>query len=59
MASKMIGKRVDIIDKDSWFYGEWGVIIDVIDGNYFVAIANGRDCVPVFDRKDIRVRRER
>ena len=55
MKSKLIGKRVYITDKESIYYQEWGEIIDCIDGLYYIAIAQGRDSVPVFDRDQFKV----
>lgn len=52
------GKTVDITDKDSWFCGEWGTVIAQDEDGYHIAIANGTDSVPMFDRKQFRVRRE-
>ena len=57
MASKLIGKIAHITDKDSIYFGEWGVI-DYFDGEvYYIKIANGGDSVPVFDRDQFKVPR--
>ena len=59
MKSKLIGRRVYITDPDSIYFGEWG-IVDYFDGEvYGVRIANGRDAIPIFDRDQFRVPRER
>lgn len=55
---KLVGKRVIITDKESIYFGEWG-IIDYFDGEcYGVRIANGSDSVPVFDRDQFKVPRK-
>ena len=52
---KNIGKKCYIIDKESIYYNEWG-IIKHFDGEYYhVAIANGRDSLPIFKRNEIRI----
>ena len=57
MESKLIGKRAYITDKESIYFGEWG-IVDYFDGEwYYIKIANGSDSVPVFDRNQFRVPR--
>ena len=59
MKSKLIGKRVYITDTESIYHGEWGVV-DCFDGGvYYVKIANGSNAVPIFDRDQFRVPRER
>lgn len=53
-----IGKKCYIIDKESIYYGEWG-IIKHFDGEYYhVAIANGKNLV-IFKRNEIRIPRNR
>jgi hypothetical protein len=43
-----IGRKVNIIDKESMYYSEWGTV-QAFDGEYYhVAIANDTDCVPIF-----------
>lgn len=57
MKTKLIGKKAFITDKESVYFGEWG-IIDHFDGEcYHIKIAEGSDSVPVFDRDQFRVRR--
>ena len=57
MKSKLIGKRVIITDKESVYFGEWG-IIDDFDGDYYtVRIANDFKSLPVFQRNEFRVPR--
>ena len=52
---KDIGKRCYIINKDSIYFGEWGVVKH-FDGEYYhVAIANGTATLPVFDRKELKI----
>lgn len=58
MDSKLIGKIAFITDKDSMYYGEWGTIVDFDGDLYHIAIANGMDSIPVFGRKEFRVRRK-
>lgn len=55
---KNIGKKCYIIDKESVYYGEWGIIKNFDGEFYYVAIANGIDVLPIFDRKQIRIKRE-
>lgn len=56
--SKMIGKRAEIKDRSSWYFGEWGTIIDVDDdGCFYIAIADDKTSVPVFTRDQIKIRR--
>ena len=56
--SKLIGKRVIITDKESIYFGEWGIIDDFDGEIYYVKIANGSGSVPVFDRDQFRVPRK-
>ena len=47
------GMRVEIINKESTYYGEWG-IVRYIDGyDYYVALRDDTDSVWVFDREEI------
>lgn len=55
--TNLIGKKADIKDKDSWAYGEWGTIVDANDEYIYIAIADDRNCVLEFTRKEIRVRK--
>ena len=58
MADKNIGKKCIIIDKESIYYDEWGVI-KFYDGEYYhVSIANGNSTV-IFDRKQIKIPRKK
>jgi len=57
MENELIGKKVFITDKDSIFYNEWGIIKSCIGDDYYVAIANGTDSLPVFKRKEFTVPR--
>lgn len=55
-ALDMTGKIVDITAKESWAYGEWGVI-KYFDGEFYhVAIANDESTL-VFSRNEFKVRR--
>lgn len=55
--SKLIGKKVYITDKDSIYYNEWG-IIKYYDGEcYHIAIANGDDSLPIFNRDQFIIKR--
>lgn len=50
-----INKKCYITDKESVYYGEWG-IIKHFDGEYYhVAIADGKSCLAVFKRSEIRI----
>lgn len=52
---KNINKSCYIIDKESLYYGEWG-IIKHFDGEYYhIAIRNGTDILPIFKRNEIRI----
>lgn len=55
--SKLIGRRVYITDKDSIYYGEWGIIAHYDGECYHIAIAAGRDSSPIFDRDQFKVPR--
>ena len=57
MKSKLIGKKVFITDPESIYFEEWGIIKDFDGEVYYVAIANGNDAQPIFDRDQFRVRR--
>lgn len=58
MKSKLIGRRVYIIDKDSIYFGEWGIVTDYDGEAYHIRIADGSDSVPIFDRSQFRVPRK-
>lgn len=50
-----VGKAVFIKSPDSIYNGEWGVV-KYFDGDYYyVAIANGDDALPIFDRGELEV----
>lgn len=60
MKSNMIGKKVEIKDRYSLYFGEWGTIEAVDeDGTYYIAIAGDKSSMPVFSRDQIKVRRNR
>lgn len=52
---KLIGKKVIIIDKESFYYNEWGIVKDFDGKYYYVAIANGNDNIPIFTRNQIKL----
>ena len=54
---KLIGKKAFVINRDSIYYGEWGVIKDFDGEVYYLAIANGTGAMPIFDRDELRVPR--
>lgn len=53
---KLIGKMVYITDEESFYYGEWGIVADYDGDVYHIRIANGSDVLPIFDRKQFRVK---
>lgn len=55
MKSRLIGKKAYITDRESIYFGEWGIIDDFDGDVYYIKIANGSDSVPVFDRDQFRV----
>ena len=56
--TKLIGKKAYIKNKDSIYFGEWG-IIEHFDGEYYyIAIANGCDSLPIFERDEFVIRRK-
>jgi hypothetical protein len=52
-----IGKKCYIKNKDSEYFGEWGIIKSFDGDFYHVAIANGTDSLPIFDRSEIQIPR--
>lgn len=55
---EVMGKRCYIKDKESIYFDEWG-IIKCFDGElYHVAIANGSDSMPVFNREQLSIPRK-
>lgn len=57
--SKLIGKEVTITTKDSWVFGEWG-IVKMYDGEYYhIAILGDEKCLLIFERKEFKVNRAR
>lgn len=60
---KLIGKKVEIIDKESIYLGHWGYI-KMFDGDVYhieggsISLINSGLC-PVFDRDQFRVKRVR
>jgi hypothetical protein len=60
MDSKLIGKRVSIIDKESLYYGHWGFIV-AYDGSYHVSggsiSSSHGELTPIFNRDQLRVKR--
>lgn len=51
-----VGTVVDIKSPDSCYNGEWGVVRYFDGDSYHVALWDGNDC-PIFDRKELKVRR--
>ena len=58
MKSKLIGKVAYITDTESIYFGEWGTIVDFDGEVYYIAIANGNDAQPIFDRDQFKVPRK-
>ena len=56
LKSKLIGKMVYITDEESFYYGEWGIVAHYDGERYHIRIANGSDVLPIFDRKQFRVK---
>ena len=57
--NKNIGKIVTITDKYSIYCGEWGIVKDVDEDNYYtVAIAGDTTSMPIFHRSQIKIRRK-
>jgi hypothetical protein len=57
MKSKLIGKTAYITNRDSQYYNEWGTI-QYYDGDYYhIAIADGKDNLPIFSRDEFKIRR--
>jgi hypothetical protein len=57
MKSKLIGRKVYITDPESIYFGEWGIIKDFDGEVYYIAIADGKDSQPIFDRDQFKVPR--
>jgi hypothetical protein len=59
----LIGKRVEITDKESVYFGHWGYI-KMWDGDVFhveggsISLSGSGNC-PIFDRNQFKVRREK
>lgn len=54
----IIGKTVTITNKDSWHYLDWGIVVAADDDGYYsVAIFGDKNCCPIFERNEIRVKR--
>jgi len=56
MRSHLIGKEVIITAKDSYLYGEWG-IIRYYDGDYYYISPWGGEESMLFDRKEFKVKK--
>lgn len=52
---KNIGKVAFITNKDSIYFGEWGIIKNFDGDYYYIAIAGGTDSIPVFYRDEFRI----
>lgn len=57
--TKLLGKRVYVVDKESLYYGEWGTVADYDGELYHVKIVDGSDTMPVFNRKQLYVPRQK
>ena len=57
--SKLIGKKAYITDPESWYFGEWGIIAHYDGEVYHIKIANGKDGMPIFDRNQFWVPRNK
>lgn len=56
MENKLIGKKVIIKTKESIYFNEWGTIQHIDDdGYYHIAIANGQNSMPIFERNEITI----
>lgn len=55
--SKLIGRKADIVAKDSWFCGDWGTIVAFDGEHYHIALFDGDDAA-IFSRNEFRVRKE-
>jgi hypothetical protein len=59
----LVGKCVDIIDKESQYYGHWGYI-KVFDGDVYhieggsISETYGGKITPIFDRDQFKIRKE-
>ena len=54
----LIGKLVFITDRESIYFGEWGIVRGYDGESYLVAIAEGDNAHPIFDRDQFRVPRK-
>lgn len=59
MKSKLIGREVTITSKDSWAYGEWGIIKFYDGEDYHIALYNDDKMALVFSRNEFRVKRNK
>jgi hypothetical protein len=59
MKSKLIGRKVYITDPESIYFGEWGIVVDFDGDVYYIAIAGGKDSLPIFYRDQFKVPRSR
>jgi hypothetical protein len=56
MIKSLIGKKVYIKNNVvSWHAGQWGIVADIIDGSYHVAIAGDSNSTAVFERSELTV----
>jgi hypothetical protein len=56
--NNLIGKKIIITDKESIYYNEWAIIKYFDEQQYHVAIANGTDSMPIFDRDQFKIMKE-
>ena len=55
--TKLLGKIATITNTESIYYGEWGTVQGFDGEVYYIAIADGKDSLPIFDRDEFRVHR--
>ena len=58
-SQNLIGKQVTITSRDSWAYGEWGIIKDFDGDCYYVAIADDPNSTLIFDRNEFKVKKQK
>jgi len=54
--TELIGKEATITDKNSIYYGEWGIIRHFDGDRFHIAMWNGNEEM-VFDRNEFKIRR--
>jgi len=51
-----IGDKVIIINKESWAYDEWGIVILIADNLYHISMANNENIALVFFRNELKLK---